>query len=100
MRIDTIEHPGEDLLAALDDDAKNRNGNDQSDDWVDKRIAKPDTKYADEHREAGPAIDAGMMTIGNERGATNAPSNANTKNRDRFVSEKTDRRSNGNRPQM
>src|SRR5213080_2147917 len=89
MRIDTIKHSCGDLLSALDDDSKNRNGNDQPDNRVSERVAKPYAKHTDEHCQAGPAVDPCVITVGDQRRAADPASNANAENSDRFVAKKT-----------
>jgi hypothetical protein len=100
MRINAIKNSREDLLAALDDDAEYRNSNNQSDNRVGKRIAKPDPEYTDKHCEARPPVDPGMLAVGNERRAADPPPNANAKNCNGLIAYKPNPRCDRDGPKM
>ena len=53
-RLGAVEHSEEDRLAALDDDAEDRGGNEQADDRVGKRVAEP-------HRRPAPKAPPGCV---------------------------------------
>ena len=98
--IDPVQHSREYLFAALDHDFENRDGDQQPDEWIGEREAKPYAKHSDEHRQTGPAVDPRMMAIRDKRGTADPPSDADAENRDRFIAHKTDRGCGGNRCQM
>jgi len=49
MRFGAIEHSDKDGFSALENDAKNRGGNQQSNNGIGQRIAKPDAEGAEQH---------------------------------------------------
>src|SRR5262245_54437274 len=100
MRIHAIEHPRKYLLAALNHDSENRNGNNKTDDWVGQRIAKPHTERTGEHGQAGPAVDPRVVAVGDERGAADPAAYTNSENRNHFIAGKADNRCSDHRPKM
>ena len=85
VRLGAVEHAKEDRLAALNDDAEDRGGNEQADDRVGKRVAEPHADRAEKHRQAGPAIDARVVPVRNQRRAVDLLTDANPEKRHRLI---------------
>src|SRR6185312_9629699 len=100
VRLDAVEHPQEHGLDGLPHDPENSGGDDRADDRISDRIAKPDADGAEQHREAGPAVDAGMLAIGDESGTADLSAHPHAEERDALVAGETDNRGGNDRPEL
>src|SRR5436190_6742686 len=64
--LDSIQHAGEHRARRLPDDNKYSNGDQQADNWISERVAKPDTGRPDDDGKAGQTVSACMIAIGNK----------------------------------
>ena len=85
-----VEHAYEDRFSALNDDAEDRGRNEQPDDRIGKRIAEPYPNRAEQHGQACPAVDAGVIPVRNQGGAVDLAADANSEDRNSLVAEKAD----------
>ena len=95
-----IEHAHEDRFSALNDDAEDRGRNEQPDDGIGKRIAEPYPNRAEQHGQARPAVDAGVVPVGDQGGAVDFPADADAEDRNSFVADKAYDRCTHHRPQI
>src|SRR5262249_18998665 len=75
-------------------------GDEEADDGIGKRIAKPHADGAEQHRQASPAVDTGVVAVRDQRGAVDLAADADAENRDRFVAKEADDRGGDHRPQV
>jgi len=59
---------------------------------IGKGKAQPDADGADQHRERGQSVYAGVQTIGHQRGRADPSASANTHERRKLVAQETDQR--------
>ena len=100
VRVGPIEHPHEDRLPALNDDAEDRSRDEQADDRVGKRVAQPYAGGAEEHGQAGPAVDTRMVSVRDQGRAVDLLADADPEHRNRLVAEKADDRGRHHRAQI
>src|SRR6187401_947472 len=98
--LDAIKYPRKDLFATLNHNSKDRNCDDQSHNWIGKRVTKPNAEHSEKHCKTCPPVNSSMLAIGNQSRAANPAPDANTKNRYPFITEKTNNRSDRDRPKM
>ena len=85
VRVGAVEHPGEDRLSRLPDDPENRDRDQQPDEWIGKRETEPHTDRPEHHREARQSVDAGVIAVGDERGAVDLAPDPDAEDGDRLV---------------
>ena len=98
--LDAVEHSREDRLDRLPDDLHDRDRDEQTDNRIGDRIAEPDADSAEKHGQTCPAVDAGVITIGNERGTLNFFADFDAENGDRFVADEANDRSGDDCPEI
>src|SRR5436853_78458 len=76
-----IEHALEHRARRLPDDNENSSGDEQADNRVCERVAKPNTGRPGYDGKAGQTVRACMITIDNESSAIDLPSNSNAEHR-------------------
>src|SRR5262249_2250509 len=64
-----VQYPGKDGLHGLPHDPKDRQCNQETNQWVGERIPGPDAQRAKEDGEACPAIGTGMIAVRDKSGA-------------------------------
>lgn len=89
-RLDTIQRAGEHGTRRLPDDAEDHHCDDEPDDRVGQREAQPDTRGAEHHGKAGQPVDAGMVTVGDERRALDLAADADAEHGDDLVADETE----------
>src|SRR5258707_579315 len=95
VRIDAIQASRDDRLGRLPDNAENRERDQKADDGVGKRKARPNAGRSEDNGQAGEAIGAGVIAVGDERRAVHGFADANAEHRDGFVADETDDTRNG-----
>src|SRR4051812_10788834 len=99
-RFDTVEHPGEDELDRLPDDAEDGDCNQQSDNRIGLGKAEVDASSSRKHRQTGPPIGACMIAICNQSSASDFLTHSNAEDRNQLIAEKADDRRDDNRSKM
>jgi len=85
LRIDPVEHPDHHRPSRFPDDHEDGGRDQQPDDRVGQRVARPDSDGAEEHRQAGPAIHARVVTVGDQRDAADLPTHSDAEDGHGFV---------------
>ena len=88
--LDPIQHAGDDRACRLPDDSHNSSRDQQADDRVGERIAKPDTGCPDDDGKAGQTVSACVIAIGDEGCAVDLLPNPNTEHRHGFIPNESD----------
>src|ERR1043166_1676311 len=100
FRVDAVEQPAENRFAGLPNDSDNHNRYEQADDGAGERIAQPAADSAAQDGEAGQAVDARVVAVGDERGAADFFADSDAKDGDRLVARESDDRSDDDGPQV
>src|SRR5438552_1377511 len=100
LGLDPVEHPEEDRARGLPDEDEDRDRDRDASERVGERIARAHAEGADEHREARPAVDAGMLAVGDQRGAHDLSPDTNPEDRDRLVAGEAEERREDHRPEV
>src|SRR5437764_4875519 len=98
--LDAIEHAGKYRLARLPDDLSNGDGDEQAHDRIRQRVAEPHPGGADEHREAGEAVDARVVAVGDQCGALDFAADLDADDRGYLIAGEADDRRSGNRREV
>src|SRR5438132_1218934 len=100
LGLDPVEHPEEDRARGLPDEDEDRDRDRDASERVGERIARAHAEGADEHREARPAVDAGMLAVGDQRGAPDLSPDTNPEDRDGLVASEANERREDHRPEV
>src|SRR5438477_1713750 len=98
--LNAIEHACEDGFDRLPNDLYDCNRDEQTDDRIGQRITEPNANCAEENGQTCPAVDSGMITIGNKRSTLNFPADFDAENGDRFVANEANDRSSQDGPEI
>src|SRR2546423_627506 len=90
-----VEHADENGLGGLPDDAQDGDGNEKTDDRIGKWKTEPDARGTENDGQAGEAVRAGVISVGNQRRAVYLTADADAEYSDDLVAYEADDAGNG-----
>src|SRR5260370_30494 len=88
--LDAVDQASPNRNRCIFDDQEYGDGDRDANDWVKDRHAQGDTDDTNEHRQAGESINAGVLTIGDQRGRADFLAHADAKDCYRFIANTAD----------
>ena len=95
VRVDGVHQPPVDLAGGIAQDEQDGHGDEQADDRVGDRVSGPGSGGAEDHREAGEPVGAGVQPVGDQRGGSDPASGADPVLGDHLVTEEADHTGDG-----
>src|SRR5262245_32919498 len=100
LGVHAVEQSSKNRFARVPNNSENPNRNKYSNRGIGQRIAQPEADSADQHRQAGEAIDASVITVCNEGGTADLLTDPDAEDRHSFVTCKSNYGRYGNGPQI
>src|SRR5262249_26115450 len=97
--LDAIEHPQNDGARRLPYQHTDSHRDGQPGDRIREWVTEPHADRSGQNRKAGPAVDPGVVAVGDERGASDLSADTDPKDGHAFVAEKADQRSEHDGPE-
>ena len=88
--LDAVEASGDHCSRRLPDDAEDGDRDEKTDDRVGQRKAEPHTKRTQNHGQTGQPVCAGVIAVGDQRGAVHLATDLDAEDRDRLVADEAD----------
>src|SRR6266536_3208842 len=90
IRINAVQHARDHGFGRLPNDAENRHGDNDANNWVRQREADPYPCRSYHHGEAGKTVRARVIAVGDQRGAVDRLARPDADVGSDFVAQKTD----------